>query len=186
MPPWFNDNPWTLDWLEDWAWWAQSPKYGVPWDVPSATPTPEKSVFDLPATPPPPKSDFPDLGLGGGGGASDKSKAKMFLLAEFAGIAAIAAAPVLYRAYKGQKGLKNAKKQAQADKIASSLDASSERMLGLLGKLGPYAAIPAAYITVQALEDAEYITRGVGNAVQTIMAGSVGTDLLGNIVRAVT
>jgi len=98
---------------------------------------------------------------------------------------AVLAAPALYIAYTGQKRGKNAKQGIEGDKAFLALEGASNRAVSLASALAPVAAFPASYIGVQLLEDAGYIRKGTGDAVQTIMTGAVIGPAIGNIIGSV-
>jgi len=111
----------------------------------------------------------------------DIARAKRFLLAEAALLGGIVAAPAAYVAYTGYKKRKSAKKRKQEDKVLTELSHASTRATTLLSAFGPAFAIPATYITVQGLENAKYISKGLGDAVQTLLTMSAAAGLVGGV-----
>jgi hypothetical protein len=120
--------------------------------------------------------------------SDSKARATRFLLAEGAILAGAVALPAAYIAYKGQKKGKKAKRAAKDDKMLLAMNDASNRAVSLLAAIGPAVLLPVSYITVQKLEDAGVITKGLGDATQTLMtvaaAGQVASGI-GSIVKAV-
>jgi len=110
-----------------------------------------------------------------------------------AGLLALLAAGPLYRMSAPQKGSrKRSKGYTYDEKVAVSLDAASANVASLAVSMGPVIAFPASYIAVQMMEDHDMITKGLGNAVQTLMAtmaaGQVAEgagSIISSIVKAV-
>ena len=111
----------------------------------------------------------------------DIARAKRFLAVEAALLGGIVAAPAAYVAYTSSKKRKSAKKRKGEERVLSELSDASTRATSLLSAFGPAFAIPATYITVQGLENAKYISKGLGDAVQTMLTASAAAGLVGGI-----
>ena len=103
-----------------------------------------------------------------------------------AGLLALLAAGPLYRMSAPQKGSrKRSKGYTYDEKVADSLDAASVNATRVLASLAPAMGIPISYIGVQMMEDHDMITKGLGDAVQTLIttaaAGQLATGLGGLI-----
>ena len=126
----------------------------------------------------------PDESTGNGGGGEDLKK-NLFLPLLLGGMALVAAAPTVYRvATSKAKG----KQAAVADKVAKSLDDSSERATSLIRTFLPIIALPATYIAIDELENRKIISGGLGDATQTLIATMAAGDIvsgLSGIVKAV-
>ena len=105
-----------------------------------------------------------------------------YLLWEAAILGGILLAPVVYRAANAPRKGKRGQRQ---EEIASALDSSSNRAVSLLAAIGPAIAFPAAYITVQGLENRGVISKGLGDDVQTLMATLAGGQAASGIINAV-
>ena len=81
----------------------------------------------------------------------------------------LAAGP-LYRMSAPQKASRKAAKGFKYDeKVGDSLDAMSANAVRLMASVGPAIGLPASYIGVQMMEDHDMITKGLGDAVQTLI-----------------
>ena len=89
---------------------------------------------------------------------------------------AIAAAPVVYSAYRASLRGKKARKAVD---IGPSLEYASNRATTILAAMAPAIGMPIAYITIQALEDKGIIEKGLGDAVQTMIAAGVAAPAIG-------
>lgn len=182
-----------MGWLEDivsWFTWTPTDLPSsdelsgdpVPYQEPESVTLPIESAFDVlgdmitgditlsdVATPP--------VLLNGDGPPSDTWKAKKFLMGEALVLGACVGAPAMYAAYAAGPGRKGKKRRAQEDKVLQELSHASTRMSNLMSSWGAAFAVPASYITVQQLEDAQYITRDLGNAVQTLLTASAAAGL---------
>jgi type II secretory pathway pseudopilin PulG len=99
------------------------------------------------------------------------------------GLVALLGAGAMYRlATAPRKGKKASKRD---EDLAMALDATSANATRVIAALAPVAAFPAAYIGVQMMEDHGMITKGLGNAAQTLMTGQVAGGLLGTIAKLV-
>ena len=103
-------------------------------------------------------------------GSEDKYIRADFLFWEAAELGSIVAAPALYAAYTARR---KGKRKKRDDRILTELNDSSNRAVGLLASIGPAIGFPMAYMTVQCLETRGVISKGLGNTVQTLMAGAV-------------
>jgi len=95
---------------------------------------------------------------------------KDFLFWEAAVLGSIVAAPALYAAYTARR---KGKRKKRDEKILVELNDASNRSVALLASIGPAIGFPIAYMTIQGLEARGVISKGLGNTVQTLMAGAV-------------
>lgn len=122
--------------------------------------------------------------------AQDILDAKKFLAAEAVILGIVIGAPIGYAAYSAFSSpprKKRTKAQiARDERMFEAFSNASTRASSVLASFGPSFAIPATYITVQKLEDAEYITKGLGDAVQTILTTAAAAGLVGSISNMAT
>jgi heme/copper-type cytochrome/quinol oxidase subunit 2 len=89
------------------------------------------------------------------------------------GVAALAlvSAPALYIAYKASSKGKKRKMNEKELMYGQTLENASTQATGVLmtALAAPALSTAAAYILVQKLEDAKFITRGLGNATQGLL-----------------
>ena len=116
----------------------------------------------------------------------DVASARKFLLAEAALLGGVVAAPAMYALYRAASKPAKGKKRAAADTMSLELSHASTRATTLLSAFGPAFAIPATYITVQGLENAKYITKGLGDAVQALLTASAAAGLVGGVAGVIT
>jgi len=102
--------------------------------------------------------------------SDDKIIHKDFLFWEAAILGSIVAAPALYAAYTAPR---KGKRKKRDDRILTELNDSSNRAVGLLASIGPAIGFPMAYMSIQGLEARGVISKGLGNTIQTLMAGAV-------------
>jgi len=106
--------------------------------------------------------------------------AKKFLYTEAAILGGICAAPALYRYATARSKGKRAKRDAL---MALELDNASNRAVTLLAALGPAVVFPATYITIQKMERAKIISKGLGDAVQSLMTAMAVAPVAGAAVN---
>lgn len=114
----------------------------------------------------------------------DVYRAKKFLAAEAMILGSVVAAPAIYKLATGSKKRKSARTKKREEAIATELSHASTRASTMLAAFGPAFAIPATYITVQGLENAKYISKGLGDAVQGLLTASAAAGLVGGAVGA--
>jgi len=138
------------------------------------------------------QADFPGLfppGLDPSESEKDDSTkegelaAKKFLYTEAAILTGIVAAPALYRYATGRSRGKRAKRDAA---VAAELDNASNRAVTLLAALGPAVAFPLTYITIQKMEGAKIISKGLGDGVQGLMTAMAVAPVAGAAVNLVS
>ena len=201
MPAWTTDE--LVEWFgqpssekrEDlfgWMWWAATPTYGVPWDVPSGTPTPEKSVFDLPATAPPPTLPTIDLDLGGGNGGTPINWWDPFLTGELALIGGLLAAPTVVDTMaafvgsgKKKKGGRDPKILADGmRKVAEGMRHSAQMATPEIVKLvtNPLIMMPLAWLNLEALHQKNLIDEGIAHTMESFMSAGLIAKMVGDII----
>ena len=117
--------------------------------------------------------------LGGDGGDDDADVWARGWLKALAGVGVtVVAAPLIYEAYRSSLRGKRAK---EASLVTEGLESASARAVTLAAACLPAFGLPIAYITVQALEKEGYITEGLGNAVQTMLAAGAVAPALGGL-----
>ena len=99
------------------------------------------------------------------------ARARKQLAALAAGTAVIVGAPTLYIALKGRKRGKRARITEKDVMLGKSLENASTQAtaLAMTGLASPAIAAVAAYLLIQKLEDSAFITKGLGNAAQTLL-----------------
>ena len=115
---------------------------------------------------------------------ADVKSARNFLFAELAILTGLVAAPAVYMAASGKR--RGKKRTKREERMVGELSNSSTRAAAELSAFGPAFAIPATYITIQKLEDAGYITKGLGDGVQALLAASATAGLVGGISSLLT
>jgi hypothetical protein len=93
---------------------------------------------------------------------------------------AILGAPIAYKAItSGYKG----KRAQKASEVGESLENASTRAVTLASAYLPAFGLPVAYITVQAMEKKGYITKGLGDAVQSLIAAGAVAPAIGGVLQ---
>jgi hypothetical protein len=109
--------------------------------------------------------------------------AKKFLVAELA-LLSLAAAPAVYAlSLRKKKKLK-----AGEERLGVAMENASSALgtLTVTALAAPAVAAGITYITVQKLEDAEYITKGLGDGIQTLMAVAAAGPAIAGIGQIAT
>jgi len=115
---------------------------------------------------------------------ADIAKARTQLAYLGLGTLAVIGAPTIYAAaLNARKGRKKRKLSENDMMIGRSLENASTQATGLLmtGLASPVIACVLGYVLVQKLEDAKYITTGLGNAAQTLMSVSAAAPMIQGI-----
>jgi len=97
------------------------------------------------------------------------------------GLIALMAAGPLYRlsaTTTGKASRKRSKAYTFNEQTAASLDAASVNATRVLASLAPAMGLPIAYIGVQMMEDHGMITKGLGDAAQTLLTVSASGQLI--------
>ena len=97
------------------------------------------------------------------------------------GLIALMAAGPLYRlsaTTTGKASRKRSKASTFNEQTATSLDAASVNATRVLASLAPAMGLPIAYIGVQMMEDHGMITKGLGDAAQTLLTVSASGQLI--------
>ena len=97
------------------------------------------------------------------------------------GLIALMAAGPLYRlsaTTTGKASRKRSKASTFNEQTAASLDAASVNATRVLASLAPAMGLPIAYIGVQMMEDHGMITKGLGDAAQTLLTVSASGQLI--------
>ena len=113
-----------------------------------------------------------------------RAKAIYFLLGEAAILGGIAAAPTLYKALRKTRG-KGSRRGKRDAEVSDSLEGASHRATTILAALAPAIGLPLAYITVQQLENANVITKGLGDGVQTMIAAGAVAPAIGGVASLI-
>lgn len=89
-------------------------------------------------------------------------------------------APVVYTTLMSRRRTRSKKKKSAFEQTGLAMERGGElyNNLILTAIASPAIALPIAYIGVQKLEDGQIITKGLGNAVQTLMTVAVAAPLL--------
>ena len=100
-----------------------------------------------------------------------------------AGLIGVVAAPAVYAATRKKK------LKAREQRTGIALENASQQATGVImtGLAAPAIATAAAYILVQKLEDAKYITKGLGDATQgllTVAAAGPAIQGIGGIAQS--
>jgi len=168
------------DWFSDWWSFLTTPGSKIVGDLVKDAgpydPLPSQPGESTPWYAPANKGDAPDT-------TGDVVAAKKFLMIEAAILGGIVAAPFVYRAALGSRKGKRAKAD---DKLLAELDMSSNRATTLLAALGPAVVFPLTYITVQKMEGAQIISKGLGDAVQSLMTAMAVAPVAGAAVNLVS
>jgi len=107
--------------------------------------------------------------------------ARRFLAAEALLLGGIVAAPAAYALLAPRKG-KRAKAYGETTPLVND---ASNRAVALLAAFGPAIALPAAYITVQKMEGAGLISKGLGDGAQGLMTAMATGGLLGTVAKLI-
>ena len=101
-----------------------------------------------------------------------EARRELYLFLVAAGI--IVAAPFIYAVAVAATRKKGAPITPQQEMLGKTLENASSQATGLAttALASPVIAAAASYILVQKLEDAEYISKGLGNAAQTLLTVS--------------
>jgi len=124
-------------------------------------------------------TDLQDTGTVGAVDASSEMKVKpMFLGPTAVVLGGVALAPFIYKAYSSRLRGKRAKR---ASELGEAIESSANRATAVLAALIPAVGIPIAYIGVQELEARGVISKGLGDAVQGLMAAGVVAPAVGAV-----
>jgi len=113
--------------------------------------------------------------------ATDKTAVSKYWYYAGVGLIALMAAGPLYRlsaTTTGKASRKRAKASTFNEQTAASLDAASVNATRVLASLAPAMGLPIAYIGVQMMEDHGMITKGLGDAAQTLLTVSASGQLI--------
>ena len=193
MAPWITGGAWLPE--GPWNAWLESVKIamgnndalpGMPSDPFAATGSPlagdlTQAIYSFPADEyERRREEFLPGGLLGGNSDEDNKKIadvamarrELYLFLVAAGM--IVAAPVVYAVAVAATRKKGAPITPQQEMLGKTLENASSQATGLAttALASPVIAAAASYILVQKLEDAEYISKGLGNAAQTLLTVS--------------
>lgn len=128
-----------------------------------------------------------DLGIDGSDDIPKTAVSRYWLYAG-AGLIALLAAGPIYRLAATQAHTtpkKGSRKRSKAytfnEQTAASLDAASLNATRVIASLAPAVALPVSYIGVQMMEDHGMITKGLGDAVQTLITVSASGQALSGV-----
>lgn len=123
-----------------------------------------------------------------GGTAADAERARYQLAALLGGALVVTAAPAMYAAAISGKGKRKRKLTDKEAMLGKSIENASQQATGVLmtALASPAISAVASYLIIQKLEDGRLISKGLGDAAQTLLTVSAAGPAIQGIGGMVT